>query len=333
LQRELRRDGALVDDDELIETRMGELGDWVVEGYREPFRPFHWKGVGRPIAIKPIGRATTCSYSSRRLFFHGGRLVPIEFAYLWAVHHNDHELVAIFSCPLLSMIRWRAPTRRERDNLPGLVAHIEEVQARRLEVLPPESREFRSQQLSRLVDSGALDAIESTSPFESPIDERVVMDRIWRRLVPLALAARRGDTLAFPQGIEWMGSLAGAAALPELNMLIVCAGYLLRSRLAALFGRTPTEDDIRSVAEQAKPLVLELLRIDPDQIEQVLRGSLGLPNTSVEGSKYLFIAVAALAALLDDPRNDLEAMREPLAAWCDKHNLPKLIEAELAQTT
>ena len=52
--------------------------------------------------------------------------------------------------------------------------------------------------------------------------------------------------------------------------------------------------------------------------EDVLRTPFALQRTEIEGVRYTICASAALGALLDDPRRQLEAMRPALDAWCAK---------------
>lgn len=152
-ERELRKHHVLATDDQIIQWKQGKVLQWSVAGSGQPLpRAF------RKLDISPLRGLSSCSYSSRRLFFgtNGSLLADLES--VWHVDSTGKVLRAAFSSPQLIVVRWRSD---EAEDAPALASFAERIAAqrdRRLAELPPHSRQQAANQLAELQHSGLLAA-------------------------------------------------------------------------------------------------------------------------------------------------------------------------------
>jgi len=98
--------------------------------------------------------------------------------------------------------------------------------------------------------------------------------------------------------------------------------YLLRYRVAEILGRKPTAEDLHELAVSAYPQFSVIIKGDVTLLEGTLRSVFELESAQqkLTGGKLVVLGFAALGALLDDPKTELDRMRPHLADWWRRHS-------------
>lgn len=143
-------------------------------------------------------------------------------------------------------------------------------------------------------------------------------DKIWRRTVKVIEAAHRGDVKAHTD--EWR-SWDQELSIQERRRMEWYIRYLLGLWLHRYLRADYDAAKLRAIADTAFPRTVLIVKVDVDRLCEVFRDALNIsePEDTMRGVAVDMIASAALGALLQDPAQELEQMRAPLAAYRAKY--------------
>jgi hypothetical protein len=108
--------------------------------------------------IPQLRGISSCSYSSRRLFFGSNGTVFADLESVWHADSSATVLRTVFSSPQLTVIRWRSD---EAEDVAVLASFAERIMAQRdhrLAELPPVARQQAGDRLAELQRNGLLAA-------------------------------------------------------------------------------------------------------------------------------------------------------------------------------
>ena len=147
-----------------------------------------------------------------------------------------------------------------------------------------------------------------------------VDEQAWGLLTAAVSAANRGDEEAFASTTT---ELTRVLDLEQQRVAGLYLVYLLRYALArAVGGHRPEAQELMPLASEHGHAFSALLqRAAPDLLVRTLLTAYKLipAKDEVSGALFSLAATAALGTLLEDPANDLAAMRPHLVEWCDRH--------------
>jgi hypothetical protein len=127
-ERDLRKNHALADGDRIIEWKQGRIEAWSVAGTRQPPPQAFAK-----LDISPLSGLSSCSYSSRRLYFGSNARLIADLEAVWHASSDGAVLRAVFSSPRLTAIRWRSD---EAEDAAALASFAERIMANATAGLP-----------------------------------------------------------------------------------------------------------------------------------------------------------------------------------------------------
>lgn len=136
---------------------------------------------------------------------------------------------------------------------------------------------------------------------------------IWEVLGDIVTAVSVGTPDEFLKALQRFADLL---SVPSQRLYGYYIYFLLKIRLQATLGASPSEVQIDTVASNARARFRLFLPNEASYLEDVLRTPFGLQRIQIEGARYTFCASVALGALLDDPTRELEEMRPALDARC-----------------
>jgi len=151
------------------------------------------------------------------------------------------------------------------------------------------------------------DVKQSTS--DDKLDERT-----WDVVRAMVLAAHEVDRDAYRASAVRMDELKQADATPAGRYLF----YLLWRRADQLMKKPqPTLSDIANLADLAYPKFSQLANADKITLEHILRSAFGKSDfsKSIDAATFAIYMSTALASLLDEAGEELDAMRPYLASW------------------
>lgn len=315
----LRRNRLLEDGDAIVESLLGEILDWTVEGYQQPLET---AAPLRRLPGRKLRSVSVLSVSSQRVCFSGGTIVAADLRFLWrVVEHGDGVLTLVFSSPMLASVRWQGTGGRERASVSDFARRLSECRERRMGNPEEEATAFSLDLQERLAAGGMIDWAANPGEIVADLDDGVDAD-IWRRLCQAAVTAWRADQVAFLGALKAMMATHDSSDGRTSHWTSVYLAILLGAATTRRLGRPATEDDIDSLSEHAFGAVNSLCPCEHAEIDQTFRFANDLIETFTLGERWIILATACLGVLLDNPRDDLRALRASVASQVRDMVLP-----------
>lgn len=138
----------------------------------------------------------------------------------------------------------------------------------------------------------------------------------WDLLCESIAAAHRGNAEAHASALRRLEN-----DLPVDVKAGAYLRYLLRYRIAVILGHRPSHEDLVQISENFYPKFARIIRGDRSQFEDTILTvfELASEDRKVKGGRALVLGTAALGVMLDDPENELAAMRPNLAKWWQRN--------------
>jgi hypothetical protein len=106
--------------------------------------------------ISPLSGLSSCSYSSRRLYFGSNARLIADLEAVWHASSDSAVLRAVFSSPRLTAIRWRSDEAEDAAALASFAERIMAQRDSRLAEVPADARQRAAEYLTELKLSGRL---------------------------------------------------------------------------------------------------------------------------------------------------------------------------------
>jgi len=152
-EKSLRKHHALGADDQIVEWKQGKIQQWSVAGSPQP----HPRAFNN-LDIPQLRGMSSCSYSSRRLFFGSNGTVFADLESVWHADTSAKVLRIVFSSSQLTVIRWRSDEAEDAAALAGFSKRIMAQRDRRLAELSPAARQQAGDRLAEFQRIGLLAA-------------------------------------------------------------------------------------------------------------------------------------------------------------------------------
>jgi hypothetical protein len=143
-------------------------------------------------------------------------------------------------------------------------------------------------------------------------------DEIWTRLSAILAAGNRGD--ADRLASLWL-SLERQVSDHQRDLAGVYVWYLLEYRVLHILRHRATPDDLQDLASRNYPKFARLIKENEislyDTLCTVFR--FAPPERQIGGTRLFVSGSAAVSVLLDNPPDELPAIRPHLANWYHRH--------------